>query len=75
MKFITFKNSDLMYPIEYFSCECGGRYDTTNKSKHMRTNKHKNWEKIEELKSENEKLKNLINNKNLIFCENNETLK
>ena len=61
-----------MYPIEYFNCECGGKYDTTNKTKHMKTMKHKNWESLQKILIEHVKLKKLINHENLPFSQNHE---
>src|SRR5271156_6574880 len=59
-------------------CQCEGSYDKTNISHHRNTMKHKNYELLQKIIKENEKLKKLLftqnheNNENLQFHRNHE---
>ena len=55
------------YSVQYFNCECGGKYDTYNLSHHMKTSKHKTYLKLQELLIENQKLKSEIKDLNDSF--------
>lgn len=53
------KNKDKLR--EQHICElCGGKYNTANKANHLKTKKHQNQILIENLKNDNERMKNIF---------------
>jgi hypothetical protein len=53
------KNKDKLR--EQYICElCGGKYNTANKANHIKTKKHQNIIFIQNLKKENERMKNIF---------------